>query len=409
MKINKLNSFNSLINKIKQKTSSILFISIISTGLIILFLSIFSYNQMFSTFKSTFSSGKFLEANKILLTNQKINPIKHIFLNSSLEKYFIDYMDKLYSKYQNNELSDLQVVSTLSEMERYPTSMKKIEEFKTSLDILKDSETSYNLAIKKFKDKDYVGAFNTFNKVLPFDPNYMSSVNYKQDISQILKEKALKNAEELVSQRYYSKAITLLEENMVYYGNDKDVLVKIDEYKNKKEKVLNEKSSSKTKSNLKEQNTKIDDKVAETSALTTSITSANVNSLDLKSDSPYLVHVNLKNQYTYVYKGSKNNWNLEKKFLCSTGTEGKETPTGIYTTKSKGDWFYEPKYKQGGKYWVTFMDAYMFHSLPFAKDKKTVVDETLGTPASHGCIRLSIEDAKWIYDNVPIGSKLIIN
>ncbi|WP_278279724.1 L,D-transpeptidase [Clostridium sp. DMHC 10] len=25
----------------------------------------------------------------------------------------------------------------------------------------------------------------------------------------------------------------------------------------------------------------------------------------------------------------------------------------------------------------------------------------LGTKASHGCVRLSIEDAKWMYDNIP--------
>ena len=409
MKNNKLNYLKSLLNKVKQKTLSILCISIISVALILFFVSIFSYNQMFNSFKSTFSDGQFLEANKILLTKQKINPTKHILLNSSLEKYFVNYMDKLYAKYENNEVSDLQIISILSEMERYAPSIKKINEFKASFDILKDSETAFNLAVKKFKDKDYVGAFNTFNKVLPFDSNYMSVVNYKQDISEILKEKAFKNAEELISQKYYSKAITLLEENMVYYGNDKDVLTKIDEYKNKKEKVLNEKSTSKTKDNSNEQNTKFEDKVAETSALSNQITTANINSLDLKSDSPYLVHVNLKNQNTYVYKGSKNNWKLEKKFTCSTGTKGKETPTGVYTTKSKGDWFYEPKYGQGGKYWVTFMDAYMFHSLPFAKDKKTIVDKTLGIPASHGCIRLAIEDAKWIYDNIPIGSKLIIN
>ena len=32
----------------------------------------------------------------------------------------------------------------------------------------------------------------------------------------------------------------------------------------------------------------------------------------------------------------------------------------------------------------------------------------LGTTASHGCVRLMVADAKWIYDNVPSGSKVII-
>ncbi len=89
MKNIKLKSF---INKLKQKSSSILFISIISTAIVILFISIFSYTQMITNFKTTFSSGQFLEANKILLTKQNLNPMKHLFLNSSLEKYFINPM-----------------------------------------------------------------------------------------------------------------------------------------------------------------------------------------------------------------------------------------------------------------------------------------------------------------------------
>ena len=37
-----------------------------------------------------------------------------------------------------------------------------------------------------------------------------------------------------------------------------------------------------------------------------------------------------------------------------------------------------------------------------------IVDYTLGKPASHGCIRLRESDSKWIYDNVPKDSKVII-
>lgn len=30
--------------------------------------------------------------------------------------------------------------------------------------------------------------------------------------------------------------------------------------------------------------------------------------------------------------------------------------------------------------------------------------EALGTPASHGCVRLLVSDAKWIYDNCKEGT-----
>ena len=55
------------------------------------------------------------------------------------------------------------------------------------------------------------------------------------------------------------------------------------------------------------------------------------------------------------------------------------------------------------------MGDYLFHSLPFDESGENIVDYTLGTPASHGCIRLAVEDAKWLYDNIDNGTKIIIN
>jgi len=34
--------------------------------------------------------------------------------------------------------------------------------------------------------------------------------------------------------------------------------------------------------------------------------------------------------------------------------------------------------------------------------------EKLGSPASHGCIRLKLEEAKWLYEKLPSGVKVII-
>ena len=93
---------------------------------------------------------------------------------------------------------------------------------------------------------------------------------------------------------------------------------------------------------------------------------------------------------------------------CSTGISGEETPTGSFTTKEKGDWFFSNKYNQGGKCWTQIGGDILGHSVPFDRDKTTVLDYTLNKPASHGCIRLSISDSKWIYNNIPKGSKVII-
>ena len=38
----------------------------------------------------------------------------------------------------------------------------------------------------------------------------------------------------------------------------------------------------------------------------------------------------------------------------------------------------------------------------------TITDGRLGINASHGCVRLSIENAKWIYNTIPSGTKVIV-
>ena len=87
------------------------------------------------------------------------------------------------------------------------------------------------------------------------------------------------------------------------------------------------------------------------------------------------------------------------------------TPAGFYRIGGRGDSFYSPKYKQGAYYWVRFNNNYLFHSVPFDENKKIIQEEVakLGQKASHGCIRLSMDDALWFYENIPQGTPVIIN
>lgn len=93
-----------------------------------------------------------------------------------------------------------------------------------------------------------------------------------------------------------------------------------------------------------------------------------------------------------------------KAMICSTGGA---TPLGTYGTKAR----YEMKGLNGGVYgqystWI--MGNILFHSVPSSrKTKDSLIARyynQLGTKASAGCIRLTVADAKWIYDNCPIGT-----
>lgn len=130
--------------------------------------------------------------------------------------------------------------------------------------------------------------------------------------------------------------------------------------------------------------------------------------LKLKPEKDMLIKVSLREQRVKVYEKGE----LVKDMVCSSGVEGYETPKGTYYVQNRGTWFYSGKYKMGAKFWTSFKDwgVYLFHSIPLDKHQQIIQEEAekLGTPASHGCLRLSIEDSKWIYENVPSGTKVVI-
>lgn len=52
---------------------------------------------------------------------------------------------------------------------------------------------------------------------------------------------------------------------------------------------------------------------------------------------------------------------------------------------------------------------YLFHSVLYNRGSMTQIqDGTLGKQVSHGCVRLDINNAKWLYDNIPNGTKVVI-
>jgi len=126
-----------------------------------------------------------------------------------------------------------------------------------------------------------------------------------------------------------------------------------------------------------------------------------------QAQKPLKINVSLKDQKVVVLDADDR---LVKEFICSSGEEGSETPTGTFTVTDRGESFYNPKVEEGAYYWVRFYNAYLFHSVPFDERKNMEPQEAakLGSPASHGCIRLETENAKWIYDNIPKNTKVVI-
>lgn len=122
---------------------------------------------------------------------------------------------------------------------------------------------------------------------------------------------------------------------------------------------------------------------------------------------PLWIKVDLSKQVVIVYD-AKNR--VVKSFICSSGAAGSDTPTGTFTVSDRGKSFYSKQLGEGAYYWTRFQGSYLFHSVPFDENGKYEAAEAakLGTKASHGCVRLATENAKWIYDHIPSGTKVVI-
>ncbi|MDQ6634775.1 MAG: L,D-transpeptidase [Gemmatimonadota bacterium] len=53
-----------------------------------------------------------------------------------------------------------------------------------------------------------------------------------------------------------------------------------------------------------------------------------------------------------------------------------------------------------GHYRLKLGDGYQIHGTPFQK--------SIGTSATHGCVRMTDEDIEWMYRNVPVGTKVYL-
>lgn len=128
--------------------------------------------------------------------------------------------------------------------------------------------------------------------------------------------------------------------------------------------------------------------------------------IDFSSSADFRIEVDLNRQKVLVYHKDS----LLSEWVCSGGTEEKSTPRGEFKTTQKGEYFWSDKYNMGAYYWIRFYDDYLFHSVPFDKDNNMIQEESdkLGSPASHGCIRLEVENARWLYEMLPLGVKVLI-
>ena len=129
----------------------------------------------------------------------------------------------------------------------------------------------------------------------------------------------------------------------------------------------------------------------------------------------YTLMVDVVNQitraYTYDETGEYNI--LVREMICSTGTSKYPTPCGTtIMPKKRARWGYFPTWGSHAQYLTRIDSANAFHSVLYSEPDETTLSvksfDALGTPASHGCVRLLVSDAKWIYENCKEGTIITV-
>ena len=131
-----------------------------------------------------------------------------------------------------------------------------------------------------------------------------------------------------------------------------------------------------------------------------------------EAEFPYYIKVNRRQNCITVYTSDENGEYTVpyKAMICSTGLYN-ATPRGTFHLSTKYLWR-ELYGKVYGQYATRITGGVLFHSVPYYKKSKSALCtekyNKLGQQASMGCVRLTVEDAKWIADNCPSGTTVEI-
>lgn len=118
------------------------------------------------------------------------------------------------------------------------------------------------------------------------------------------------------------------------------------------------------------------------------------------------IDINLSAQILSIFEDGK----LLDSYLVSTGKRGKETPRGTHVIANKNPRAWSQKYGVFMPYWMAITPGGSFgiHELPEWPDGDKDGANDLGSPVSHGCVRLGIGPAERVYNWAEIGTPVVV-
>ena len=106
-------------------------------------------------------------------------------------------------------------------------------------------------------------------------------------------------------------------------------------------------------------------------------------------------------------KGEDNNWKRLYRYESTVGKPSTPTIVGTFYISGRKPYFGSDTYRV--KYATRIKGSYYYHTILFNAEGTEIIDDRLGQALSHGCIRLAVENAQWIYDNILDTTTVVIH
>ncbi|MEI7890376.1 MAG: L,D-transpeptidase [bacterium] len=119
------------------------------------------------------------------------------------------------------------------------------------------------------------------------------------------------------------------------------------------------------------------------------------------------IDISLKYQNMVIFE----NGSVVDAYQISSGKKGMNTPIGTFKVENKSPRAWSKSYGLWMPNWMAFLPSGQMgiHELPIWPGGYQEGANHLGTPVSHGCVRLGVGAAKRVYDWAEIGTPIIIH
>lgn len=391
-------------------TSAIIVLSFTASGF--LYHKKVQVKELESKFNLAIKKSQYNEALKIYKSANEDKVIKKVFsFNDGAEELVNNESSSLEADYLEYEISFGEFVDKENELSKFEfMDTNKLKQLQAKAASTETVRVQYNECEALYEKKEYAKALLELDKISAEDFKTKDMINtLRTNIKKEYKEDVSKQIDSVVKNEKFNDGIEILNSNKNLFSEE--------EINNKTSEInkliIAKAEAEKKKKALEEENRKQEEIKKEQALFGAYLNgySPNPNKensvKEVESQTKFLLTVELNQQITNVFIGKKGEWKLIKSIICSTGSSGYDTPKGSFKISSRGNWFFNKKYSEGAEYWTSFLGDYLFHSLPM-NTNHVVIDETLGKAASHGCVRMKIEDAKWIFNNINSGTKVIV-